>query len=248
MSVRQSIKSLCKTLMDLHKSQVCSILLNINYYDDLEEVVECLILRHYFNEGKILVLKKLRFNEESYDKVNEIKRSYGYQFAYYNKIPKNITSDFYPSLIFKDNYLEQIPMNDKNFILIALEHLSSLSDKVEVIIIPNINEIFEKIKSVHSKLLHSFRCLKEIDIQRILSLSFLKAFNPLEDNAYAIIDIAQKEKEQLALKTGLLEWIKAPDKDEVGGLGNVRGWLKIRAKIYDNMVVAKQSGVNTPNE
>lgn len=72
--------------MDLHKSQVCPILLNINYYDDLEEVVECLILRHYFNEGKILVLKKLRFNEESYDKVNEIKRSYGYQFAYYNKI------------------------------------------------------------------------------------------------------------------------------------------------------------------
>lgn len=308
--------------MDLHKSQVCSILLNTNYYDDLDEVIEGLISRHYFNEGKILVLTKLRFNENSYDNPNGFKRSYGYQLAYYNKISKNITSDFYPSLIFKDNYLEQIPMNDKNFIPMALEHLSSLSDKVDVLILPNINEIFKKannsmdietlniietikkiciaktksqcqllillvsnslmdipiclepylyikdipplsdddileiinhstgeaqlIKSVRSKLLNSFRGLKKIDIQRILKLSSLKTLNPLENNAYAIIDIAQKEKEQLALKTGLLEWIKAPDKDEVGGLENVRGWLESRAKIYDNMVVAKQSGVNIP--
>ncbi|MDJ0661366.1 MAG: AAA family ATPase [Crocosphaera sp.] len=89
----------------------------------------------------------------------------------------------------------------------------------------------------------SCKGLSEFEIKQILCLAY-------EDGGY--IDINDKkliiqEKEQIIKKTGSLEIVDFKETiDAIGGLNNLKSWLKKKAKVFKQLDKAREYGVDIP--
>lgn len=85
--------------------------------------------------------------------------------------------------------------------------------------------------------------LSEEEIRQVLAM--VQQIHPeLNDGALSLI---HHEKEQIIAKSGVLEMIKVGETaSDIGGLENLKGWLKRRAEIFRRLDEAQQAGVTAP--
>lgn len=120
---------------------------------------------------------------------------------------------------------------------------------------PSDDEIFEIVKSfvddldikVEADIIDKFaillRGLNEFQIKQILNLAYQDGGSITIDDE----DLIRKEKEQLIKKSGMLEIMNFSDNiDNIGGLENLKKWLKNKADIFANLDKAIKFGVDIP--
>ena len=155
----------------------------------------------------------------------------------------NLYSDDYHATIFIVSSKTVIPFELENYITVFDIPLPT---NVEIM---NIIEEFEKDlnivveEDVKNDIALSFKGLNEFQIKQILNLAY-------QDGGY--IDakdklLILKEKEQFIKKTGMLEIVSFNETiDDIGGLENLKEWLKKKAKVFSNLDKAIKFGVDIP--
>lgn len=98
-------------------------------------------------------------------------------------------------------------------------------------------------QAVIEELMISFKGLSQFEIIQILNLAYQ------EDGMISSNDkeLILREKEQFIKKSGLLELIHTKEQlEDIGGLENLKHWLKRKGKIFTNIERAIQHGVDIP--
>lgn len=89
----------------------------------------------------------------------------------------------------------------------------------------------------------SFKGLNEFQIQQILNLAYRDGGDIKVGDKQLII----AEKQQLVKKSGLLEIVDFHEKiDDIGGLNNLKQWLRRKAMIFKDLDKAIKFGVDVP--
>lgn len=89
----------------------------------------------------------------------------------------------------------------------------------------------------------AFKGLTEFEIQNILALAYADDGELTRKDLSLIFD----QKQQMILKSGILEMIPLKESlDDIGGLENLKKWLKKKAKVLKNTEKAQQFGVDIP--
>ncbi|MEI0566566.1 AAA family ATPase [Brachyspira pulli] len=142
-----------------------------------------------------------------------------------------VSTVFYiPSEIEKYTTILDIPFpteNDINFILD--EYIKTYNLKIEDI---------EKLE-----LISSLKGLSEFEIRQILNLAYNKGGTlSLEDKTLIL-----QEKEQTIKKSGIVEIVNYKGGlDNIGGLDNLKEYIRVKAKIFENLGKAIKFGVDIP--
>lgn len=94
------------------------------------------------------------------------------------------------------------------------------------------------------KLIDGFKGLPECEIRNILALIYAENGDLAQENLAAIRD----QKKQIVQKSGFLEMVEAEEKLDktVGGLDNLKHWLKRKGNIIKNIGKAASFGVDMP--
>ncbi len=142
-------------------------------------------------------------------------------------------------------------VSTKLSIPIELEKLITVLD----VPLPNQEECLEIIKnfvnmqgintseSVLSKLSIYLKGFSEFEIEQVLSLAFQQSGSLDESD----IDFILAEKEQIVKKTGMLKIMNFKDEMEnIGGLENLKSWVKDKSKIFNQLDEAIKYGVAIP--
>ena len=140
----------------------------------------------------------------------------------------------------------------KLMIPLELEHLITVFDfpllsKEEIILIINGFIKDYDAKSIDQKIVEelalSCKGLSEFEINQILYLAYQNDGEINLDDKQIII----QEKEQIIKKSGILEILNFKENiDDIGGLENLKKWLRKKAKIFKNLDKAIEYGVDTP--
>lgn len=89
----------------------------------------------------------------------------------------------------------------------------------------------------------SFKGLNEFQIRQILTLAYQDGGCIDKEDKQLIL----KEKEQFIKKSGMLEIVNFQEIiDDIGGLENLKDWLKRKARIFANLDKAIKFGVDVP--
>lgn len=89
----------------------------------------------------------------------------------------------------------------------------------------------------------AFKGLSEFEIKNILALAYT------DDGSLSKKDLGLifEQKKQMILKSGILEMIPLKESiDDIGGLENLKDWLKRKAKVIKNINSAEKFGVDMP--
>ena len=85
--------------------------------------------------------------------------------------------------------------------------------------------------------------LTEMEINNILSLAVSTDGDITKKNLQFIFE----QKQQMIMKSGILEMIPLKESiNDIGGLENLKTWLKRKSKVFNNINRAKEFGVNMP--
>ena len=104
-----------------------------------------------------------------------------------------------------------------------------------------LNEVKDNI--LIEELAVAFKGLTEFEINNLLALSYADDGELTRGDLRFIFE----QKQQMIKKAGILEMIPLKETvKDIGGLENLKEWLKRKAKIYKNMNKAKQYGVDMP--
>lgn len=121
--------------------------------------------------------------------------------------------------------------------------------------LPTENEIKHLIRQFDNKIDESFlnrlstslSGLNELEIQKLLHLVQNRFKHISEHNQTAILAEIQNQKEQIIAKSGVLEMVKVTNTiDDIGGLENLKKWLKEQSEILNNLDEALHFGVKAP--
>ena len=89
----------------------------------------------------------------------------------------------------------------------------------------------------------AFKGLTEFEINNLLALSYADDGELSRKDLNLIFG----QKQQMIKKAGILEMIPLKETiDDIGGLENLKEWLKRKAKVYKNINKAKEYGVDMP--
>lgn len=137
-----------------------------------------------------------------------------------------------------------IPKELEKFItILEMDYLSS--DEIKHIILNFIKENgLDAVKdSLVDELAVAFKGLTEFEIFNLLALSYADDGELTRKDLRLIFD----QKQQMIKKAGILEMIPLKETiDDIGGLENLKEWVRRKAKVYKNMNKAKQYGVDMP--
>lgn len=85
--------------------------------------------------------------------------------------------------------------------------------------------------------------LTEMEINNILSLAYTE-YGEITKNSLQFIF---EQKKQTIMKSGILEMIPLKENiNDIGGLENLKKWLRRKSKVFNNINKAKAFGVNMP--
>ena len=85
--------------------------------------------------------------------------------------------------------------------------------------------------------------LTEMEVNQILAL----AVSTNGDITKKDLQFIFEQKQQMIMKSGILEMIPLKEKiDDIGGLENLKEWLKRKSKVFNNINKAEEFGVNMP--
>ena len=137
-----------------------------------------------------------------------------------------------------------IPQELENFVtLLELDPLTQ--DEIKTVIVDFITE--QDVPSPTDKLLRDFaialKGLSEFEIRNILALA-LSENNELNPSD---LELIIEQKAQIIKKSGILELIHVTESiDDIGGLENLKAWLKRKAAVVKDIDRAKAFGVDIP--
>lgn len=90
---------------------------------------------------------------------------------------------------------------------------------------------------------NAFKGLSEFEIQNIMQL----ILSQNEDITKSQINLVFEQKQQMIKKAGILEMISPKESlDDIGGLENLKDWLRQKEKVLSDMEGAKAFGVDMP--
>lgn len=152
----------------------------------------------------------------------------------------------------KDNYnITVFMVSTKLVIPTELEKLITIYDAP----LPNSDEIIDIIgdfsKSMEiniqddlkKELALSLKGFSGFEIVQILNLAYQQSGGITKDDTKLILE----EKEQIIKKSGMIEILNFKESiDDIGGLENLKSWLKVKSKIFNNLESAIEYGVETP--
>ena len=107
---------------------------------------------------------------------------------------------------------------------------------------------------VAKRLVTACRGLSEYEINRLLNRGYQKDGIVGDDDLRLVVE----EKRQIVKKSGILEMVSSPEErereereerkamEEVGGLDNLKDWLKQKNKVMANLAKANERGIDTP--
>jgi len=96
---------------------------------------------------------------------------------------------------------------------------------------------------IKSNLFNILSGMSEEAIKRVLMNAFMR-FKELDEN---ILAIARHEKESSIAKNGILEMIPLKEGvSDIGGLDNLKSWLRRKQKILSSLQEAKKIGITSP--
>ena len=104
-----------------------------------------------------------------------------------------------------------------------------------------------ELKTVSKELIEqvavALKGLTEFEIRNILSL----AYSTNGDLTKKDLQFVYEQKQQMVMKSGILEMIPVKETPEdIGGLENLKAWLRKKGKVFNNINKAKEFGVDNP--
>ena len=155
----------------------------------------------------------------------------------------NLYNENYHATIFIVSETVVIPSELENYITVFDIPLPTDTEILSII-----NEFINDLEiSVEQETINdialSFKGLNEFQIKQILNLAYQDGGYIDKDDKLLIL----KEKEQFIKKSGMLEIVNFSETiDDIGGLENLKDWLKRKAKIFANLDKAIKFGVDVP--
>lgn len=137
-----------------------------------------------------------------------------------------------------------IPKELEQFItILEMDYLSQ--SEIKKIILDFIKE--NELKSIKDELVDefamAFKGLTEFEINNLLALSYSQNGELNKGDLRLIFD----QKQQMIKKAGILEMIPLKETiDDIGGLENLKDWLRRKASVYKNIEKARNFGVDMP--
>ena len=114
-------------------------------------------------------------------------------------------------------------------------------------IIKNFLEEYPQLLDTSQELLEemaiSFKGLSQFEIENILALAYEKDGELKKEDLKLIFE----QKQQMIMKSGILEMIPLKERfEDIGGLENLKRWLKRKGKVLKNVEKAAAFGVDVP--
>lgn len=98
-------------------------------------------------------------------------------------------------------------------------------------------------QSIIDEMTLSFKGMSEFEIYQILNLAYQSNGEITAEDKVLIL----REKEQFVKKSGMLEIINfEEDINDIGGLENLKVWLRRKGRIFNNLDQAMKAGVDIP--
>lgn len=185
-------------------------------------------------ENNILVIKDVHFyfNANNPRIIGMIK-----------KIANKILNGLDATIIIVSSVVS-IPIElEKYTTVVNIEHLNN--EEIRNIILKFIDEynIQPIVKVLLDDMVLAFKGLSEYEIINILSLAYAV------DGCFTRADLKliNEQKQQIIMKSGILEMIQVKESlDDIGGLNNLKKWLKKKAVVFNNLNKAVEFGVDIP--
>ncbi|GIW48840.1 MAG: hypothetical protein KatS3mg079_316 [Caloramator sp.] len=183
-------------------------------------------------EGKLLVLKDINSKLNDSEIVAVLK-------GIANKIYNGLDST-----IIIVSYTLNIPKELEKYItILELDNLSIQDIKEVILNFLEVNDIPHISDKLLEEMAIAFRGLSEFEIINILSLAYADD----GDLSKADLSLIFDQKQQMIKKAGILEMIPLKETiDDIGGLENLKDWLKNKALIFKNIIKAQEFGVDMP--
>lgn len=155
----------------------------------------------------------------------------------------NLYNDSYNSSIFILSETVVIPKELENYITVFDIPLPSMEEIFSIIseFVLDLNIKVEQ-DDINDIAL-SFKGLNEFQIKQILNLAYQDGGSIDKEDKLLIL----REKEQFIKKSGMLEIVNFTETiDDIGGLENLKDWLRKKEKIFSNLDKAIKFGVDVP--
>lgn len=184
-------------------------------------------------EGTILVLKDVQRLIEEPEVIALLKSLAG-----------KISNGTIEANIIIETSVQKIPKELEPYItLLEMDYLTTSNIKkiIEDFIAENgvdmvRNELLEEMSI-------AFKGLSQFEVENILALAYADDGELSKQDLTLIFE----QKQQLIMKSGILEMIPQKESiDDIGGLDNLKAWLKKKAKVFKNIDKAKEFGVDIP--
>lgn len=156
----------------------------------------------------------------------------------------NLINDRLDASIIMVSSVLHIPKEIEKYItVLEMDYLSS--DEITQIIQQFITD--NCLQSINENLLDemtlAFKGLSEFEIKNILALGYADDGEITRKDLSLIFD----QKQQMIKKAGILEMIELKETiNDIGGLENLKTWLKRKAHIFKNIEKAQEFGVDMP--
>lgn len=185
------------------------------------------------NEPKFLVLKDVH-KELDEPEVQALLKSIAMKNLY--------TEDFYCTVFILSTRLT-VPSELESLMTIVEVGAPSNSDiKTLIEDFSDVQDITIE-REVLDEMTLSFKGLSEFEIYQILNLAYQTNGEITADDKALIL----REKEQFVKKSGMLEIISfQEDINDIGGLENLKTWLRRKGRIFNHLDQAMKAGVDIP--
>ncbi len=156
---------------------------------------------------------------------------------------KNLYLDNYNATIFIISEVTIIPRELENFITVFDIPLPAINE-IHALVRDFIRDLEITVEEDDiNDIALSFKGLNEFQIKQILNLAYQDGGCIDKDDKELIL----REKEQFVKKAGMLEIVSFSETiDDIGGLDNLKDWLKRKAKVFANLDKAIKFGVAVP--
>lgn len=183
-------------------------------------------------DRKILVLKDMHTQLENPEVVAKLK-------IIANLINQGIDG----TVIIVSPVITIPPELEKYITILEMDYLSVEEIRELIINFIQENELDEIRPSLLDEFAVAFKGLTEFEILNLLALAYADDGELTRRDLKLIFE----QKQQTIKKAGILEMIPLKESmDDIGGLDNLKRWLKKKAKVFQNMAVAEKFGVDMP--
>ena len=163
-----------------------------------------------------------------------------------NRINKGDDGDDF-NIVFLSPVL-MIPKELEKFITIVdIDPLTFDEIRSEIVNYINFQEQPMVADELLNELAMAFKGLTKFEIHNLLALALVYSEDEDGQLTKGDLQLIFEQKKQLIMKSGILEMVQVKETiDDIGGLENMKEWLKKKAKVIKNINKAEKFGVENP--